>query len=191
MNKHSHRLVFSRTRGFCIAVAETAKAAGKAASGERSGRRDAGLGAAVVLAIGLLAGTGAQAQPGPAGAGAPSLLPGGGKIVNGTGSIGVSGAAMTVHQSTPRLVADWQSFSIGAGNSVRFVQPSTSAVALNRVTGNEAERDLRLAHRQRPRLPAERQRRAVRAGRAGRAWAAWSRPRSPSTRRSSCRAGCA
>ena len=44
---------------------------------------------------------------------------------------------MTVNQSTGRLVTDWQSFSIGAGNSVRFVQPSSSAVALNRVTGND------------------------------------------------------
>ncbi|HEX2542404.1 MAG TPA: YDG domain-containing protein [Caldimonas sp.] len=137
MNKHLHRLVFSRSRGFCVAVAETSTVAGKAASGERSARRGASLVAAGLLALGLLAAVDASAQATPA-AGAPSVLPGGGRIVSGTGSIATSGAAMTVQQSTPRLIADWQSFSIGAGNAVRFVQPSAGAVALNRVTGNQA-----------------------------------------------------
>jgi len=44
---------------------------------------------------------------------------------------------MTVTQTTSKLAADWQSFSIGAGNSVNFVQPSASAVALNRVLGSD------------------------------------------------------
>ena len=38
MNKHFHRLVFDRSRGFCVAVAETVAAAGKSASGERRSR---------------------------------------------------------------------------------------------------------------------------------------------------------
>jgi filamentous hemagglutinin family protein len=35
------------------------------------------------------------------------------------------------------MAANWQSFSIGAGHTVNFVQPSSSAVALNRVLGSD------------------------------------------------------
>ncbi len=45
-----------------------------------------------------------------------------------------------VQQTSARLIADWQSFSIGQGGSVRFVQPSSDAVALNRVLGNDPSR---------------------------------------------------
>ena len=66
------------------------------------------------------------------------MLPTGATVVKGSGSVSVNGADMTVNQSSQRLVTDWQSFSIGSGNSVRFVQPSSSAVALNRITGDDA-----------------------------------------------------
>lgn len=42
---------------------------------------------------------------------------------------------MTINQASNRLAIDWQSFSVGAGNTVNFVQPGASAVALNRVLG--------------------------------------------------------
>jgi filamentous hemagglutinin family protein len=64
-------------------------------------------------------------------------LPSGATITQGAGKVSVTGNAMVVDQSTQRMVADWQSFSIGAGSSVRFVQPSTSSVALNRVVGSD------------------------------------------------------
>ena len=67
-----------------------------------------------------------------------SVLPTGATVVKGSGSVSVSGADMTVNQTSQRLVTDWQSFSIGSGNSVRFVQPSSSSVALNRITGDDA-----------------------------------------------------
>ncbi|MCA3264458.1 MAG: filamentous hemagglutinin N-terminal domain-containing protein [Azospirillum sp.] len=44
---------------------------------------------------------------------------------------------LTINQASPNLAVDWQSFSIGANNIVRFVQPSTSAVALNRVLNGD------------------------------------------------------
>ena len=62
-------------------------------------------------------------------------LPTGGTIVGGSGSIVTSGRSLTVTQSSQRLATDWQSFNIGAGNTVNFVQPSAQAVALNRVLG--------------------------------------------------------
>lgn len=66
------------------------------------------------------------------------VLPTGGAIVAGSGTISQSGSTMTVNQTTGSMVANWQSFSIGAGGTVNFVQPSASAVALNRVVGNSA-----------------------------------------------------
>ncbi|HUW26803.1 MAG TPA: MBG domain-containing protein [Gallionella sp.] len=62
-------------------------------------------------------------------------LPTGGQIVAGSGAISQSDTTLTVTQTTGRMAADWQSFSIGQGNTVNFVQPSASAVALNRVLG--------------------------------------------------------
>jgi filamentous hemagglutinin family protein len=64
-------------------------------------------------------------------------LPTGGQIIAGTGDIAQSGNAMTITQTTHNMAIDWQSFSIGAGHSVNFVQPSSSSVALNRVLGSD------------------------------------------------------
>lgn len=64
-------------------------------------------------------------------------LPTGGQIVSGTGAIATNGNAMTITQSSGRLITNWNSFSIGAGNSVTFKQPGASSVALNRVTGQD------------------------------------------------------
>ncbi|HGJ5396416.1 TPA: filamentous hemagglutinin N-terminal domain-containing protein, partial [Salmonella enterica subsp. enterica serovar Newport] len=67
-------------------------------------------------------------------------LPAGGQIVGGQGSISVNGHQMTVHQNSQSMAASWSSFDIGKNNSVRFVQPDSSAVALNRVTGGHESR---------------------------------------------------
>lgn len=64
-------------------------------------------------------------------------LPTGGVVTAGTGTIRQSGSSMTVTQTSDRMVTDWQSFSIGQGRSVNFVQPSASSVALNRVLGSD------------------------------------------------------
>ncbi|EDI0868242.1 filamentous hemagglutinin N-terminal domain-containing protein [Salmonella enterica] len=62
-------------------------------------------------------------------------LPTGGQIVGGQGSISTSGNQMTIHQQTQNMAANWHSFDIGKNNTVQFVQPNSSSVALNRVTG--------------------------------------------------------
>ena len=62
-------------------------------------------------------------------------LPTGGNIVAGSGTISQAGNTMTVTQTTGKMAADWQSFSIGQGSTVNFVQPSAGATALNRVLG--------------------------------------------------------
>ncbi|MCA3263452.1 MAG: filamentous hemagglutinin N-terminal domain-containing protein [Telmatospirillum sp.] len=72
---------------------------------------------------------------------APGLaqtLPQGGNVVGGAGTITQTNPnQLTINQASQNLAIDWQSFSIGANNIVRFVQPSTSAVALNRVLNGD------------------------------------------------------
>ena len=64
--------------------------------------------------------------------------PVGGTVVGGQATIAEPAAGqMRVTQSSSRAIVDWRSFSIGAGEAVRFVQPSSSSAILNRVTGND------------------------------------------------------
>ena len=63
-------------------------------------------------------------------------LPQSGTVVGGAGTIQqTSSTQLTINQSSQNLSIDWQSFSIGAGHIVRFNQPNSSALALNRVIG--------------------------------------------------------
>ncbi len=64
--------------------------------------------------------------------------PSGASVVAGTIGIDGTGTAnMTVTQSTNQGIINWQDFSIGAGESVQFVQPSVSSLTINRVvSGN-------------------------------------------------------
>ncbi|MEN9626968.1 MAG: hypothetical protein RJA10_194, partial [Pseudomonadota bacterium] len=63
-------------------------------------------------------------------------LPTGAVVVQGRASVVTQGNQMTV-SSSPNAVLNWQSFSIGAGQSVRFEQPSASSQVLNRVLGRD------------------------------------------------------
>lgn len=64
-----------------------------------------------------------------------SDLPTGGQVAAGAGSISQAGNTLTVTQTTQNMVANWQSFSVAAGHTVNFVQPSAQAAVLNRVLG--------------------------------------------------------
>ena len=121
---HVFRLVWSDRLMAWVPAAEGTSARGKAGrSGAAARVAQVVLGAAAAsFAGGALAGAG---------------LPTGGQVVQGTGQIATSGNTMTVTQGSARLVTNWQSFSIGNGQTVRFVQPSATSVALNRVLGSE------------------------------------------------------
>ena len=71
---------------------------------------------------------------------APNVLAGpqGGLVQAGQASIAQSGTLTTVQQASARAVINWRSFNVGAAESVRFDQPSSSAWVLNRVAGSEA-----------------------------------------------------
>lgn len=67
-------------------------------------------------------------------------LPAGGAVVSGSADIlgYENGQKMSINQHSDKLITNWTDFSVGAGQSVKFNQPSSSSVALNRVMGNNA-----------------------------------------------------
>jgi filamentous hemagglutinin family protein len=62
-------------------------------------------------------------------------LPSAGQFVAGSGSIVSNGRQMTIDQSTARGIIEWDSFSIGKGDRVKF--DNGSGATLNRVTGSD------------------------------------------------------
>jgi filamentous hemagglutinin family protein len=52
----------------------------------------------------------------------------GGATVSGLGT-----NAVTIHQATPKAIINWQQFNIAPNEVTRFIQPSGSAIALNRI----------------------------------------------------------
>jgi filamentous hemagglutinin family protein len=64
--------------------------------------------------------------------------PTGGEVTGGVAAISGEGTtAVTVTQTTDKTSLNWTSFSIDAGEAVTFVQPDSSSVAVNRVTGTD------------------------------------------------------
>lgn len=61
--------------------------------------------------------------------------PTGGAVSAGNASIVQTPGRTTITQTSPHVAINWQSFGIGAGQSVQFVQPGRQAIALNRVIG--------------------------------------------------------
>src|SRR5205809_1749733 len=62
--------------------------------------------------------------------------PEGGTVGGGAATIqGQGGPAVIVNQTSNSAIINWNTFNIGVKESVQFNQPSSSSVALNRVTG--------------------------------------------------------
>jgi filamentous hemagglutinin family protein len=62
-------------------------------------------------------------------------LPVGGVVADGSAGISSTAGSTTITQSSQNVAINWQSFNIGVGEAVRFIQPDSSSVALNRVLG--------------------------------------------------------
>jgi filamentous hemagglutinin family protein len=69
---------------------------------------------------------------------AAAPLPTEGVVKQGIATISTQAQSVVIQQQSARLLTDWRSFSIGAGHTVRFVQPSSQSIALNRVWGGDA-----------------------------------------------------
>jgi filamentous hemagglutinin family protein len=107
---HVYRLVWSHRRNGWVAVSELAR-----------GRKKGGGGRKLVAAALTL--TAAVAQAGPSG----------GQVISGNGQISSSGNTTTITQSSQNLTMSWQAFNIAPKETVDFVQPSASSVAVNRI----------------------------------------------------------
>ncbi|PVX35498.1 MBG domain-containing protein [Janthinobacterium sp. 78] len=110
---HIYRLVWSHVLNAWVAVAETSRGRGK------GGRRKLAAAAAAMAALTL---------GGPACAG-----PTGGQVVAGSATITQSGATTTIQQTSQQASLNWASFNVGSKETVNFVQPSASALAVNRI----------------------------------------------------------
>ncbi|WP_275574417.1 ESPR-type extended signal peptide-containing protein, partial [Microbacterium sp. B19] len=126
MNK-IYRLVFSKHLGMMVAVAETTNSHGKGNGGVVGSVRSVDqtpllrrLSTAMMAAFSLT-----TVLP----SWAASPLPTGAALTHGMGSVSTSGQTMTIQQSSQVLGLNWNSFNIGAGNTVNFVQPGSQAVA--------------------------------------------------------------
>lgn len=120
-----YRSIWNEKTGTFVAVCENAKSAGKrsrAGAGAQGGTLCVCLkGLSIALALGF----GMQVYASPTG----------GAVTAGSASISTGAGTTLVTQTTANAVINWQSFNIGLGETVRFVQPSSNAVALNRVLG--------------------------------------------------------
>lgn len=59
------------------------------------------------------------------------------KVVHGEVAIQAA-THTTITQNSSKAIIDWKNFSVGTSESLTFVQPSRSAIALNRITGASA-----------------------------------------------------
>ena len=133
---HTYRLVWNDQAQRYVPAPETARSRGRGKA-RAACKPTARLGVAATLAFALpLFSVSAFAQA--AGALAANALPTGAQVVAGQAGIAQSGSQMTVTQGSDRAIINWQSFNIGSNAAVQFIQPSTSAVALNRVIAGDA-----------------------------------------------------
>nr|MDP2190666.1 filamentous hemagglutinin N-terminal domain-containing protein [Rhodoferax sp.] len=123
----SYRSIWNDTSGTFVAVSENASSAGKKSSPGATAVAGRARFALKALAISLMLSFGANLY----------ALPTGGVVSAGSASIAGSAGTMTINQSTQNAAINWQSFSIGATEAVRFVQPNSSSVVLNRVLGSD------------------------------------------------------
>jgi filamentous hemagglutinin family protein len=123
-----HQSVWSNSSGTFVAVSENAGGAGKKKSSSTTERPSAASFAVTALSACLMLGLGASAY----------ALPTGGVVADGGATIDSGASKTTITQSTASTVINWQSFGIAAGQTVQFVQPGSTSVALNRVTGTDA-----------------------------------------------------
>jgi filamentous hemagglutinin family protein len=142
MNKNLYRLVFSKKFGALVAVSEITVAQGRSASGDAAHSATAGMRStpyelgALSIAVAMAFAIGATVVGVAPYAYAQSVLPTGGVITKGLGTIATTGNTLTINQGSNVLSTNWNSFSIGASNSVVFNQPSSNSIAINRVIGN-------------------------------------------------------
>ncbi len=121
----TYRSIWNEKTDTCVAVSENARSAGRKISVSTRAKGAFAHFILEVLAISLISPFAPNAY----------ALPVGGAVVAGGASISNGASSTTITQSSQNVAINWQSFSIGQGEVVRFIQPNSSSVALNRVLG--------------------------------------------------------
>ncbi len=132
---HVYRTVWNEALGAMVAVAEIASAGGHGtnAGGRRRDHRPGAVARLSALALGIAAAW----LAGPA-----NVLanPSGGSAIVGQASMVNQGNKLTITTQNGALgsysAINWQNFSIPAGSTTYFQQPSTSSTSINRVVTN-------------------------------------------------------
>jgi filamentous hemagglutinin family protein len=122
-----YRSIWNEKTGTFSAASENAKAAGKKSSSGTSATGATARFALKALSFSMMLAAGGQVY----------ALPGGGVVAAGEATITGDANNMTISQATANTVINWQSFNIAQGQTVQFVQPGASSVALNRVLGSD------------------------------------------------------
>ncbi|MDP3354968.1 MAG: filamentous hemagglutinin N-terminal domain-containing protein [Polaromonas sp.] len=122
-----YKTIWSDSSGACVAVAENAAGKGQKKSSSAGAGPTSACFAVNLLSACLMLTFGTVAQ----------ALPANGAVAAGSATISSTASTTTINQSSANTVINWQSFGIGAGQSVQFVQPGSNSVALNRVLGSE------------------------------------------------------
>jgi filamentous hemagglutinin family protein len=120
-----YRSLWNAKTGTCVAVSENATSAGKKTSSCTSTRGASARFPLQALAVSVMLSFGTTVYAGPTG----------GVVAAGSASINSGAGNTTITQSTQNVAINWQSFNIASGEAVRFVQPNSNSVALNRVLG--------------------------------------------------------
>jgi filamentous hemagglutinin family protein len=105
------RLVWSQVTQAWVAVPEVSRGRGKST-------RSKLIGATALSLLGSL-----NAHAGPTGA----------QVTSGAGAVTQSGSTTTITQSSQNLSLSWKSFNVGTTETINFVQPSATAIAVNRI----------------------------------------------------------
>src|SRR5690242_6339687 len=61
--------------------------------------------------------------------------PTGGTVTAGHATINTSGSQVNINQTSANAFINWQSFNVGAGETVNFNQPSANSVTWNQIGG--------------------------------------------------------
>lgn len=70
-------------------------------------------------------------------------LPTSGVVTAGSAAISSNGSSnLIINQTSQNATLNWQGFNVGTTESVKFVQPNSNAVAINRVLGSDPSRIL-------------------------------------------------
>jgi len=120
---HAYRLVFSARLNAYVPAAETSRSHRKGGSSKSK---------AIATAISLAALCSLNTSTAYA-------APTGGTVTSGTLGTPIStvGNTTTINQTSGKVAINWNSFNIGSGETVNFVQPDRNSIALNRVVGQD------------------------------------------------------